>query len=333
MPSRLRLPGLVLLGAALAFGSIADARAQALEKLNVLIFSPPSLGAFMPPIIKAQKLDQANGLDITFHERTPDAYTAQFNSGEFKVGGSASLQTIALARHPRRQGEVPVQPVRLLGRGRHLASGDQDAQGPRGQADRRRARDHQLRDVRIPRQEARRRRLQVPGGEHGAARPHQLRARRPRRRDPDLGADLHAAHGQEADRPHARHRHRKDLAGVRGRQPHSLSRRRRACGLGRPESGARRQALRDLQGRGRMDPEEPGGGRAAHRPAVHAGRSEGDGIADSQQRTARHQPGAAKRRAQGNRGRLQGRDRRRLLPGAAVGRVDLRQAARSAILR
>ena len=97
MPSRLRLPGLVLLGAAFAFGSIADARAQALEKLNVLIFSWPSLGAFMPPIIKAQKLDHANGLDITFHERTPDAYTAQFNSGEFKVGGSASLQTIALA--------------------------------------------------------------------------------------------------------------------------------------------------------------------------------------------------------------------------------------------
>jgi ABC-type nitrate/sulfonate/bicarbonate transport system substrate-binding protein len=75
----------------------ADARAQNLEKLNILIFSPPSLGAFMPPVIKAQKLDQANGLDLAFHERTPDAYTTQFNSGEFKIGGSASLQTIALA--------------------------------------------------------------------------------------------------------------------------------------------------------------------------------------------------------------------------------------------
>ena len=31
-----------------------------------------------------------------FQERTPDAYTAQFNSGEFKIGGSASLLTIAL---------------------------------------------------------------------------------------------------------------------------------------------------------------------------------------------------------------------------------------------
>jgi ABC-type nitrate/sulfonate/bicarbonate transport system substrate-binding protein len=73
------------------------AQAQSLEKLNIVIFSPPSLGAFMPPVIKARKLDQANGLDITWHERTPDAYAAQFNSGEFKIGGSASLQTIGLA--------------------------------------------------------------------------------------------------------------------------------------------------------------------------------------------------------------------------------------------
>ena len=72
-------------------------RAGSSEKLSIVIFSPPSLGAFMPPVIKAQKLDQANGLDITFQERTPDAYTAQFNSGEFKVGGSASLLTIGLA--------------------------------------------------------------------------------------------------------------------------------------------------------------------------------------------------------------------------------------------
>ena len=86
----------LLAGGAFIALSAADARAQA-QKLDILIFSPPSLGAFMPPIIKAQKLDQANGLDISFHERTPDAYTTQFNSGEFKIGGSASLQTVALA--------------------------------------------------------------------------------------------------------------------------------------------------------------------------------------------------------------------------------------------
>jgi len=75
----------------------APCQAQTLDKLSIVIFSAPSLGAFMPPVIKAKKLDQANGLDITFQERTPDAYTAQFNSGEFKVGGSASLLTVALA--------------------------------------------------------------------------------------------------------------------------------------------------------------------------------------------------------------------------------------------
>src|SRR5262247_3675477 len=74
----------------------AGAQAQTLEKLSVVIFSAPSLGAFMPPVIKAKKLDQANGLDIAFQERPPDAYTAQFNSGEFKVGGSASLLTVGL---------------------------------------------------------------------------------------------------------------------------------------------------------------------------------------------------------------------------------------------
>src|SRR5437588_3536926 len=71
--------------------------AQAPEPLSIVIFGPPSLGAFLPPVIKAQKLDEKNGLAIKFEERTPDTYTAQFNSGEFQVGGSASLLTVGLA--------------------------------------------------------------------------------------------------------------------------------------------------------------------------------------------------------------------------------------------
>jgi NitT/TauT family transport system substrate-binding protein len=74
-----------------------SAAAQAPEPLSIVIFGPPSLGAFLPPIIKAQKLDEKNGLAIKFEERTPDAYTAQFNSGEFQLGGSASLLTVGLA--------------------------------------------------------------------------------------------------------------------------------------------------------------------------------------------------------------------------------------------
>ncbi|MBI3704202.1 MAG: ABC transporter substrate-binding protein [Rhizobiales bacterium] len=73
------------------------AAAQAPSKITIVVFGFPSLGAFMPPIIKAEKLDAKHGLDIEFVERPPDAYTTQFNSGEFKVGGSAALLTVGLA--------------------------------------------------------------------------------------------------------------------------------------------------------------------------------------------------------------------------------------------
>ena len=85
--------------AVLAFAALAPApaAAQAPAKVTIVVFGFPSLGAFMPPVIKAQKLDAANGLDIEFVERPPDAYTTQFNSGEFKVGGSAAVLTVGLA--------------------------------------------------------------------------------------------------------------------------------------------------------------------------------------------------------------------------------------------
>jgi NitT/TauT family transport system substrate-binding protein len=76
---------------------LSPASAQDLKKLSIVVFGAPSLGAFLPPVIKAQKLDEKNGLSITFEERTPDAYTAQFNSGEFQLGGSAALLTVGLA--------------------------------------------------------------------------------------------------------------------------------------------------------------------------------------------------------------------------------------------
>jgi ABC-type nitrate/sulfonate/bicarbonate transport system substrate-binding protein len=83
--------------AATLLAFFAPASAQAPDKLSIVVFGAPSLGAFMPPVIKAQKFDAANRLDIDFAERTPDAYTAQFNSGEFKLGGSAALLTVGLA--------------------------------------------------------------------------------------------------------------------------------------------------------------------------------------------------------------------------------------------
>jgi NitT/TauT family transport system substrate-binding protein len=80
-----------------ALGASGSAVAQQVEKLQMLTFGPPSLGALLPPVITAQKLDQKNGLSIDFQQRPPTAYTAQFNSGEFKVGGSAALLTVGLA--------------------------------------------------------------------------------------------------------------------------------------------------------------------------------------------------------------------------------------------
>lgn len=74
-----------------------SAMAQSLAKIQMLTFGPPSLGALLPPIISGRKLDEKNGLSIDFQQRPPTAYTAQFNSGEFKVGGSAALLTVGLA--------------------------------------------------------------------------------------------------------------------------------------------------------------------------------------------------------------------------------------------
>lgn len=76
---------------------MTSAAAQAAEKLDIVVFGPPSLGAFLPPIIKAKGLDAKHDLDINFQQRPPDAYAAQFNSGEFKIGGSAALLTVGLA--------------------------------------------------------------------------------------------------------------------------------------------------------------------------------------------------------------------------------------------
>ena len=83
--------------AALALAALNPAAAQAPAKVTIVVFGFPSLGAFMPPVIKAKHFDTAHGLDIEFVERPPDAYTTQFNSGEFKVGGSAALLTVGLA--------------------------------------------------------------------------------------------------------------------------------------------------------------------------------------------------------------------------------------------
>jgi len=72
------------------------ARAADPAPMTIVVFNPPSLGAIFPTVIKQQKFDIANGIDITFVERPPDAYAAEFNTGEFQVGGSASVLILGL---------------------------------------------------------------------------------------------------------------------------------------------------------------------------------------------------------------------------------------------
>lgn len=71
--------------------------AQALEEISIAHFSPPSLGAFMSPIIKARKFDEKNGLLIDYHPLPPDAYISAFNSGQYQVSSSAAAITVGLA--------------------------------------------------------------------------------------------------------------------------------------------------------------------------------------------------------------------------------------------
>jgi len=88
----------VVFSAAFVAASVATAAlAQAPQKIDMAVFGAPSLGAFLTPVIKARKLDAKNGIDLNFVERTPDAYPAEFNSGQFDVGGSAALLSIGVA--------------------------------------------------------------------------------------------------------------------------------------------------------------------------------------------------------------------------------------------
>lgn len=87
----------VIAALALAIPSSVAANAETATKIRIVVFDFPSLGAFLPPVIKTKHFDAAHGLDIDFVERTPDAYTTEFDSGEFNVGGSAALLTVGLA--------------------------------------------------------------------------------------------------------------------------------------------------------------------------------------------------------------------------------------------
>lgn len=68
------------------------------QAITVLAFRAPSLGAFLPAVIKAQRFDDAHGLHLDFAYTTPDNYNTEFASGHYQVGASAALLSEALRR-------------------------------------------------------------------------------------------------------------------------------------------------------------------------------------------------------------------------------------------
>jgi ABC-type nitrate/sulfonate/bicarbonate transport system substrate-binding protein len=90
--------GAALLLSAGACGRPEGVRLAANGRLivTVLAFKAPSLGAFLPAVIKSQCMDIQHGLEIEFAYTTPDNYNTEFASGHYQVGASAALLSEAL---------------------------------------------------------------------------------------------------------------------------------------------------------------------------------------------------------------------------------------------
>jgi ABC-type nitrate/sulfonate/bicarbonate transport system substrate-binding protein len=67
-----------------------------MPKVTISVFQPPSLGAFLPPIIEAKGLDKKNNVQLEFVEKPSATYNTDFAAGTDKVGGSAALLSEAL---------------------------------------------------------------------------------------------------------------------------------------------------------------------------------------------------------------------------------------------
>ncbi len=183
-----------------AFAMPAPAAAQAPAKVTIVVFGFPSLGAFMPPVIKAQKLDAAHGLEIEFVERPPDAYTTQFNSGEFKVGGSAAVLTVGLADARGVKVKYLFNLFDFWGTvvtSRPEIKSVKDLEGKQLAAA---SSTTNFVMFEFFAKQLGRRPVESPGRQHRAARPRRLCAGRSRRRHPALGAGLYAAEGEKARR-------------------------------------------------------------------------------------------------------------------------------------
>ena len=62
-----------------------------LTRVSMSTLPIPSLGYFLPPVIKAEGLDEAAGLDVTFEQKPAGTARTDFASGNDKVAGSGTL--------------------------------------------------------------------------------------------------------------------------------------------------------------------------------------------------------------------------------------------------
>ena len=65
--------------------------AASVPTIRVSAFNPPSLGSYIPPIIKARGLDRAQGFVLEMAYKPSDTYQVDFASGQDQVGGSSTF--------------------------------------------------------------------------------------------------------------------------------------------------------------------------------------------------------------------------------------------------
>jgi ABC-type nitrate/sulfonate/bicarbonate transport system substrate-binding protein len=89
---------MVFLGVLMIFSGLDASQAADPREIEIGAFTPPSLGAFLPPVITTAKTDIKNGIKIKWTHKPPKAYNMGYFSGEFKVGASGALLNDAIRR-------------------------------------------------------------------------------------------------------------------------------------------------------------------------------------------------------------------------------------------
>ena len=243
---RLRRTMAVVLAVALVAAASAAALAQPakpLPTIAVSAFNPPSLGAFIPPIIKAQgprqgqRLHAGDGLQAVRH--LPGRLRVRPGRGRRQL----HVHLRGAARQPGRGDDLPLQHLRLLRGGGDEQPADQDLQGPRRQAARGRHADHGLGHGPVVPPEERRRHEQGPRALAGLARHGRLDPGESRRRRVGLRAHVQRPPAR-AQRRQAAQRRRRPRAVEAAHGPvgaAAVPRRVGAQGLAREEQGRRRR--------------------------------------------------------------------------------------------